>query len=265
MTVLGILPYLNVKPLIYPFENGSLPKGWSLISAPPAKLAEMLHDGRIAAAPISSFEVLGSDDLCAVPGICIASHGPVKSVVVLSRVPFERITKVALDSGSLSGAAMTKIILHEKFGIAPEYLPAEPNPSEMLRTADAVMLIGNAALTFSPVGLRRIDIGEAWLELTGYPAVFALWAGKKDLLTPAIARHLLKARDEGLKKIELIVNTESEKLGIPRPLVREYLSKNICYTFGESERASLEAFAELCRKHGLIPQNTGKVDFCNVG
>ncbi len=264
MTVLGILPYLNVKPLTYCFENCHLPKGWSLNIAPPAKLAEMLHRGTIVAAPVSSFEVIRSSDLCAVPGICISSPGSVKSVLLLSRVPFNRINSVALDSGSLTGAAITKILLKEKFGISPEYISIEPNPSEMLRNADAVMVIGDTALTFNPVGLRKIDLGEAWLELTGYPAVFALWAGRKDLLTPEIACHLIEAKKQGLNNLEIIVNSESQKLGIPRFIVREYLASNINYDLGEAEIASLKAFAELSREHGLIPKNTGKIEFCSV-
>ena len=271
MTVLGCLPYLNVKPLIYTFENGHLPHGWSLRYAPPAKLAEMLHTGEVAAAPVSSFEVLHSDDLCAVPGVCISARGAVKSVLIFSRVPFRRIRTVALDSGSLTGAAMTKILLAEMFGLSPVYESVESDPRAMLRNADAALVIGNPAMQFRPVGLRVLDIGQAWRELTSLPAVFALWAGRQDLLTPEIAATLIAARSSGLGKIEQIADAEAPKLGLPQSVCRDYLSRVINFSLGEEELASLARFAELCRKHGLNLRGSdkaaseGRVRFCDVG
>jgi len=266
VTVLGSLPYLNVKPLIYPFENGQLPMGWSLKYAPPASLAEMLHNGEIAAAPVSSFEVLRSRDLVAVPGVCISSRAAVKSVVLLSRVPFEKIHTVALDSGSLTGAAMVRILLAETFDLSPIYKNTDPDIRIMLHESDAALLIGNAALEFRPVGLRVMDIGQGWKDLTGLPAVFALWAGREDLLTAEIAAILIAARDAGLEKIEHIADIESPKLGLTRSACREYLEQIINYRLGKDELASLEKFAALCKKHNLtLGATEGHVRFCNVG
>lgn len=263
MTVLGSLPYLNVRPLVYTFEHGKLPDGWTIEQAPPAKLAARLLAGDMIAAPVSSFAVLGSEDLAAVPGVGISAPKSAKSVLLLSRVPFEQIRSVALDSGSLTGAAKTKILLTEMFGLSPEYKTADPDPSAMLHDADAALLIGDTALRFKPVGLRVLDIGQAWRELTGLPAVFALWAGRRDLLTPKIAARLLEARDQGIAKIDRIVETEAPRLGLLRSFCREYLKENMRYGLAEDELASLERFGDLALKHGLI-QRAG-VRFCDVG
>ena len=263
MTVLGSLPYLNVKPLVYAFENGQLPEGWSLTYAPPARLAEMLHKGEIIAAPVSSFEVLRSDDLAAVPDVCISSRAAVKSVLLISRVPFQRIRTVALDDGSLTGAAMVRILLAEKFGLLPDYHQADPEPNAMLHRSDAALLIGNPALQFRPVGLRTLDLGQAWKELTGLPAVFALWAGRKDLLTPEVARSLIAARDLGVGNVAPIADLEAPRLGLTRLACRDYLRKSISFSLGDEELASLQRFAELCLEHGLI-ERPGRVEFCDV-
>ena len=267
MTVLGCLPYLNVKPLVHTFETGNLPAGWSLTYAPPSELAKMLHSREVAAAPVSSFEVLRSSDLVAVPDVCIASRGPAKSVLLFSRVPFSRIRSVALDTSSLTAAAMVRILFSETFGLSPAYQSADPDPGEMLRQADAALLIGNAAMLFRPLGLRVLDIGQAWRDLTGLPAVFALWAGAPDLLTPDVARLLIAARDEGLRDIDRIADAEARGLSLPRSTCREYLRDVINFRLGDDELASLEKFGELSLKHGLIDPDTpnaGHVRFCDV-
>ena len=123
---LGCLPYLNVKPLVYTLEHGGLPSGWELVYAPPSRLAEMLASGEIAAAPVSSFATFTNPDLDICPGICIAADGPVKSVLMLSKKPLENLNNVALDTGSLSGASMLKIILSELYDIHPEFVRKLP-------------------------------------------------------------------------------------------------------------------------------------------
>ncbi len=91
---LGCLPYLNVRPLVYTLEHGGLPEGWEFVYAPPSSLARMLETGEIAAAPVSSFACLANPDLKICPEICIAANGPVRSVLVLSKVPVEKIERV---------------------------------------------------------------------------------------------------------------------------------------------------------------------------
>src|SRR5665647_3415536 len=106
---LGCLPYLNVRPLVHTLENGGLPQGWEFVYAPPSELAVMLAREEIAAAPVSSYASFYYTDFDICPGICIAADGPVRSVLLLSKVLVQDIKRVALDTSSLSGANMIPV------------------------------------------------------------------------------------------------------------------------------------------------------------
>ncbi len=252
---LGCLPYLNVRPLVYHLEHGGLPDNWELVYAPPSQLARMLASREIAAAPVSSYAVLANPHLDICPGICISSDGPVKSVLMFSRVEIEEVRTVALDTSSLSGTNMLKIVLAEVYDAHPEFRHTPPeNASQALETSDALLLIGDAAMLYPKVGLRVLDIGEEWKKLTGLPAVFALWAGID--LSPKLVDILQHSRDEGMRRIECIARDEAIRLELPYEVCLDYLASTIRYDLGERELLSLEVFREKCLRQGLLDDLT---------
>lgn len=249
---LGCLPYLNVRPLVHTLESGGLPEGWEFVYAPPSALARMLEAGEIAAAPVSSFACLRNPDLQMCPGICISADGPVWSVLILSRVPPERIARVALDTSSLSGAAMARIILDESYGVRPQFVRADPG---VLRggapyDADAVLLIGDPAMLYPKEGLYVLDMGAEWMKLTGLPAVFAVWAGLE--MRPELVCVLQEAKAQGLSLLPEIAEKESRRLGLPFETCYEYLSEIITYDMRDREMRSLEVFRRKASAHGLL-------------
>lgn len=255
---LGCLPYLNVKPLVYPLEHGALPMGWELFYAPPSELAEMLVRGEIAAAPVSSFATFIYPELETCPGICIASDGPVRSVLLMSKVKASSIDTVALDTSSLSGASMLRIILDESFDLRPRFVSMSPSPvSRMLDEYDAAMVIGNPAMLHPKDSLHVLDLGEEWKKLTGLPAVFAVWAGRG--ITPELVETLCESKRVGLTMLPEIAREESSKLGLPYEVCYEYLSRVMVYDLGEREALGLQAFREKCAAHGLVRPEVGVV------
>lgn len=247
---LGCLPYLNVRPLVYTLENGGLPPGYEFSYAPPSVLAGMLASGEIAAAPVSSFACFMNPDFDICPGICIAADGPVRSVLILSKAPPEQITRVVLDTSSLSGANMSRIILAEAYGLKPEFVHAAPQPKDMLQLGDAALVIGDPAMQYPKDGLHVIDLAEEWKKLTGLPAVFAVWAGKG--ITPELIDLLHDAKRQGLTMLPEIASKESVRLNLPYDLCYEYLSKIMVYDMGEREQLALQTFREKAHGHGLI-------------
>lgn len=248
---LGCLPYLNVKPLVYTLEHGGLPNGWELVYAPPSELARMLVANEIAAAPVSSFAWFARPEMSICPGICIAADGPVRSVLLLSKKPVQNIDTVALDTSSLSGANMLRVLLAEAYGLRPQFVRMPPNPvSGMLEECDAAMVIGNPAMQCPKDGLYVLDLGGEWKKLTGLPAVFAVWAGNG--ITPELIEVLDEAKRAGMERIPDIAAEESAKLGLPCDVCHEYLSEVMVYELGDREMRGLEMFREKLRAHGLL-------------
>ena len=255
-TVLGCLPYLNVKPLIHSLEQNT-PEGYELIYNTPSVLAGRLRDKSCDCAAVSSFEALSNPNLDIVPGISISSDGKVASVLLFSKTPFRRIRSVALDTSSLTGAGLTRILLAELFGVRPEFVRRDPHPVIMLQDCDACMVIGNNAMTEAPNVPFVMDLGEGWKKLTGLPFVFAVWAARRGAIDSRDIQILHQAKIDGMQVVETIAEEQARILGLPLPLVRNYLAEIMVYDLGQRELAGLTEFCRRAKQHDLIPQDSG--------
>ena len=100
--------------------------------------------------------------------------------------------------------------------------------------------MSRAACHEPPVSV--IDLGEAWFRLTGLPFVYAFWAGKPGVLTPAHVKELQDTRDRGLADAETVAREYLKDVPERQALGARYLRDNIKYYFGDDERAGLELF-----------------------
>src|SRR5918911_5190042 len=114
----GAVNYLNTKPLIYDLEG--LAPGAELVLEVPGRLADLLAAGRLDVALIPVIEYFRAGTYSVVPGVAIASRGPVLSVTLFSRVPWTEIRSVALDEGSRTSSALARILLEKRYGVRPQ-------------------------------------------------------------------------------------------------------------------------------------------------
>jgi chorismate dehydratase len=182
-----------------------------------------------------------------VPDVAIASDGPILSVAVFTAVPIARVRRMAVDTSSRTSVALARVLCARRWKIDPVFVPERPVLTEMLAHADAALVIGDPALAIDPVahGVEKLDLGEAWRELTGLPFVYAAWAGRAGALGPEHVRALGVARDRGLAAVAAIARAcaphDEERAGA----IRAYLRDNLRYTLGDRERAGLERFFAL--------------------
>ena len=125
----------------------------------PSRLADRLAAGELDVGLIPVVEYFRAGSYTIVPGISIASRGPVLSVTLFSRVPWPEIRSVALDEGSRTSAALTRILLEKRYGIRPriEQLPIGVAADDMThrrgaahrRSGDEACLPGFASPTIS--------------------------------------------------------------------------------------------------------------------
>ncbi|MFQ6044012.1 MAG: menaquinone biosynthetic enzyme MqnA/MqnD family protein, partial [Candidatus Poribacteria bacterium] len=170
---IGAVPYLNAKPLIYTLPGDD--PNFQLSTAVPSQLADQLQSGHLDVALIPSIEYLRGKDYRIIPNISISSHGIVRSVKLFSKVPIEKLQRVALDTSSRTSRALLKILLAEKYGLYPEYTSYTHRTPIHNADADAVLLIGDAAMQQSEENLYTLDLGEEWHSMTDMPFVYALW------------------------------------------------------------------------------------------
>jgi len=240
--------YLNTVPLVWGLLHDPAQQGlFDLRFALPSDCAAQLASGAADIGIIPVIE-MARQKLDYFRGTGISCHGPVRSILLISKVPFQEIRTLATDSGSRSSVMLSRIILAEKFGLrddkAPRLVSLSPDLAAMLGQADAALLIGDAALRVDPQTLpfQTLDLGEEWNNLTGLPMVFAVWAGRKEVLRPEFGAALLDSLHYGQAHIEALVRHESQTRNFPEPLVRKYLTEHIVCELGERDYAGLELY-----------------------
>lgn len=244
-----MVSYLNVEPMIHGLRGD--PR-FEIVPAVPSRVAEMLHAGEVDLGVIPSIEY-AFGDYAIVPGIGIASRGPVGSVYLFHGVPVEEIRRVALDSSSRTSVALARVLLRARLGRDPEYVAMPPSLPAMLAVADAALLIGDPAL-FHEGDEARLDLGEEWTRTTGLPFVYAFWAGRPGAVSAEQVRALQAALQSGLLALAAIASTYNG-IGAGRAALGEaYLREKIAYTLGEREEQGLREFYRRAGELGLVPR-----------
>lgn len=250
---LGAVSYLNTKPLVYGLD--AVPDQFDVRFDVPSKCASLLHEGTVDLGLIPAIEYLRGD-YAIVPGVSIASDGPVATVAVFTRMPLGAVQTIALDLSSRTSVALTRILCATHWRIEPAFTPAEPDLDAMLSRADAALVIGDPAFDIDPVqrGVIKIDLGSEWKALTGLPFVYAMWVGRPEAATPAQCRALQEARDRGVAHLADIAGEVSGGDAALEHRSLVYLRDNLRYGLGESEAAGLRRFHELAVEIGVAPR-----------
>ena len=238
MIRLGRIGYVNIAPVFYRVEAE-----FEEVVGVPTALNGALLDGECDLAPISSIEYARhADRLRLLPRLCVSSEGAVDSIQLVSRAPLERVRTVAVPPESATSVVLTRVLLPEA-----EHVP-------LGEEADAKLLIGDAALQSAfndPT--PHYDLGRLWLERTGLPMVFAVWACPEPAppglseLEAALVASVRLARAEP----ERLAYEASERYGYPPGFLARYFEK-LRYRFGPRERAGLLTFLELARDAGEL-------------
>ncbi len=246
---LGVVSYLNALPLVRGLDADA---GFELRREVPSRVAERLHADECDLGMIPSIEY-AAGDYAIVPGVGITSRGPVASVLLFLGRPLAEVRKVALDTSSRTSAALTKILLREKLGRAPEYVPMAPRLETMLEAADAALLIGDNALD-DQSGRPRLDLGAEWTALTGLPFVWALWAGPLGRVSAGQVKGLQHALEQGLAQLPEIARERAAGDARREALYGSYLRTNINYRLGADEIRGLDEFYRRAEAQGLVPR-----------
>ena len=250
MIRLGRIAYANMAPVFfrvdYEFEE---------VSGVPTELNRRLVAGELDTAPISSIEYARhADTLRLLPRLCVSSEGAVDSIQLVSRLPLEAVETIAVTPESATSVVLTKVLFPHA-----EHVPlGEP--------ADAKLLIGDAALKSAfEDPTPHHDLGRLWLERTGLPMVFAVWAAPEPAspelveLEDALVASVRAAREDP----ETLAYESAERYGYPPGFLARYFEK-LRYRFGPRERAGLYTFFELAHDVGELDE-VPELRFVTVG
>ncbi|MFT4019011.1 MAG: menaquinone biosynthesis protein, partial [Agriterribacter sp.] len=235
---LGVINYLNVKPLLYGIQHSPVINDIEIIETFPAKLAQMLVTDEVDAGivPVAIIPHLKEHHI--VSDYCIGCDGPVATVCLFSEVPVNRIQKVLLDYQSRTSVMLAKILLKRYWNIEPEFEDAKGEEyRHRITGTTAGLVIGDRAFEQRRQSTYIYDLGEAWKDYTGLGFVFAVWIANK-ALPPGFVAAFNAANALGLENIEQIVRDSAFNLFD----LHQYYKYNINYVMDERKKAGLEEF-----------------------
>lgn len=238
---IGAVSYLNTVPLVWGMLHGEQREQVELSFSIPSECARQVENGQIDIGLVPVAEI-ARQGLEIVPGVGIACFGPVRSILLFSRVPWRNVRTLAADASSRTSVQLARVILQERFGVRPQVFEQAPVLENMLTAADAALIIGDPALRLDPQELsyESLDLGDEWKKLTALPMVFAAWAGKHP--DPQLAGITAGSYHFGQTRLDEIIDSEYRKRGIARELAANYFRRHIRFTLGDKEREGLRTF-----------------------
>jgi chorismate dehydratase len=258
------ISYLNTAPLMWDFEHGDGGREFDISYTLPSGCARALQAGTADIGIIPAAAYAQIPGLMVLPDVAIASRRPVRSILLVSKVPVEKIRTVALDTSSMTSVALTKVLFEKWLGGGRTFTAMQPDLDKMLAEHDAGLIIGDPALQIDRSRYLTLDLAGEWIHYTGKPFVFAFWAIRQAALDEAaclldLPAVFQKSRDHGLEPASLgqIILEWAPRLGIPEVDVRSYLTKNIYYHLDAPCLEGLRLFYRYASEIGALPVAPG--------
>ncbi|MCK4910644.1 MAG: menaquinone biosynthesis protein [Thermodesulfovibrionales bacterium] len=201
---IGKISFLNILPIFKVLEGECYCPEYEYVEGYPTELNQMLRQGEIDISPSSSVEYLmDKESYHFLEGHSISARGPVRSILLFSSLPIERLGghEITATHQSATSVSLLKIILAKFYGLDFRIKVTDTPIEEAIKKHSAYLAIGDEALKLSrtsldikttskemPCKLQSInqqpfhvyDLSELWHRHTGLPMVFALWILKRE-------------------------------------------------------------------------------------
>lgn len=258
----GRIPFLVCAPFFFDFlgREHEFPDVEFLDGPPSAHCAD-LKEGKIHLSPASSITYAQKPGAFVLsPALCTSCSFEVRSVKLFSQVPIEQLSgrKIRMTSQSRTSVALLRILLENRYGLHPEYVPGFAAE----KFDDACLLIGDLALEENERHRFKYDydLGTLWQNWHGLPFVFGAWIISKAALKGDLRKTLenyMEATERGIARFRenpsLALDRWLSKypVALPRPVVEDYY-KVLDYRFTDERKESLKLFFEYAARLGMV-------------
>ena len=273
MLRVGRIPYINCYPVYGAIDAGVVKLEAELITGVPSALNAQMAHGQLDVSVVSAIEYARSSErYVLLPDMAISCDGPVRSVLLLSKLPAPELggRRVMVSRSSMTSVALLELLFENVWHARPEFVPGDAELTDVARFADephdARLVIGDAALV---LGARRstlsappypfiYDLGAEWKRWTGLPFVFAVWVAQRSTsVNRSLAVHasLIESRAWGLQHLDRLAERAAESSGVDTGTCREYLS-GLDYGLSYPHLAGLTNFFNRLVAVGRVPDGT---------
>lgn len=266
----GRIPYVNCYPVYGGIDRGRIPFNGLLVDGVPTKLNKMMSEGTLDISVVSAVEYArDSSRYLLLPDLAISCDGPVRSVMLFSKVPVKDLNarKVLVSRSSMTSVALLELLFAERWKVSPEFVPSDAEITDLARFGEeehsARLVIGDAALLLGSKleeGAASsypfaYDLGEEWKAWTGLPFVFAVWVAQRNIVVDAalgVHASLIESRNWGLKHVPELAAQAADATGVNVGVCERYLD-NLDYGLSYPHLAGLTEFFRRLVLRGRVP------------
>lgn len=242
----SLISYLNSRPFLFGLENSPVKEEIDLRLDFPSKTALQIANNLIdiGLVPVGSLPDL--DDYQNIGEYCIGADGPVRTVILASEVPLDRIQTILMDYQSRSAVLLTRVL--SQFFWKKEIKwenTSDHYESESISGTKAGIVIGDRVFGIEKKYPFIYDLSSEWMSFTRLPFVFAVWATRKELPSGFLQRFN-EAIAYGVNSVSEVEKTEQRNY--PDVDIHEYLTRNISFRFDGPKKEGMELFLEYSKK-----------------
>ena len=267
---IAAVSYLNTAPLIEGLEAWD---GCEMVRVVPAEIAGMVVGGAVDLGLVSVVDFAetgsGGDSMVMIPVGMIGCGGETLTVRLFSSVPIEEISVVHGDVDSHSSVVLCDLVLRG-LGVEAGFVGfdfregvvvggGEGGKEKIDGIPGTVLMIGDKVVVGSGWEDRypyQIDLGEAWLRMTGLPFVYAVWmcradrVGDEEIRAGAMVLERVMLRNR--MRMDWIVGRHAGRTGWPVELAERYLGELLRFEVDDLAREAVGEFLKRAADAGLV-------------
>ncbi len=264
----GRITYINCYPVYGAIDRGIVPLEANIVNGVPTHLNKLMSDGNLDVSVVSAVEYArDADKYVLLPDLAISCDGPVRSVMLFSKVPAEKLSSqtVLVSKSSMTSVALLELLFQNVWKSKPSFVPGDAEITDIAKFQDshsARLVIGDAALVLSVDTSGQYpyiyDLGQVWKDWTGLPFVFAVWVAQRTTtVSEALKVHaqLIESRNWGIRRLDVLSQQANTATGVPQEVCRSYLS-GLDYGLSYHHLAGLTEFFRRLVQMGKVPDGT---------
>lgn len=179
--------------LVSGFTSGAVPSPFDIERCAPEQCAARFVEGKADVALLPTMMALrAGSDIDVIPSVGIVSWKYPYAKLVWKEGLHDLPETIAYNRRNVQEQFLARVIMHEHYGVDPEFVDYAEASHEMLRSADqdAALLVGTDVPTRS-VDSFSMDLGREWYELAHYPMVWGLLVTRRDEADAEVIKPLI--------------------------------------------------------------------------
>ena len=245
---IAVLNSFLADPLIYGRNEQ-----FNIIRDTPIGCVNRMIEGVVNSALIGALDYAkGKGSWKLIPDICIAAKGSLKTINLFFNKDIRDLSTIAIDSVDFTATTLLKIIMQEKYEIAPEFITKDGSLTDRLKKSDAVLISGDEAFNIQQSNKMYIDLSDEWYDLTGLPFVYALWVVHEMAFNHPMVEKIKSAVSQNLKHLDKTMASAYEQDNKMDSVYSDFVNRNVIYQLGLEEKEAISEFLRYAFFFGQI-------------